>query len=156
MRLHIFPITLKEANALITCWHRHHKPVPGAKFAVGVKNEHVRGAAICGRPVARMTDPHTTLEVMRLVTDGTPNACSILYAACARIAETMGYRKIQTFILATEPGTSVRAAGWQCEGLCGGGSWSRPSRCRLDEHPLGPKQKWSKLFNRALREQPKR
>ena len=64
-----------------------------------------------GIPVgAAMTE--RVLEVTRLVTDGTANACSLLYAAAARVGKELGYERIQTFILATEPGTSLRAAGW--------------------------------------------
>ena len=76
--------------------------------------------------------PRDVLEVVRLVTDGTSNACSILYAAAARAGRAMGYRRIQTYILGTEPGVSLRAAGWSDEGLAGGGQWKhadgRPRR----------------------------
>ena len=34
-RLVVTPITLAEANAFVAAHHRHHKPVPGAKFCVG-------------------------------------------------------------------------------------------------------------------------
>lgn len=88
-----------------------------------------------GRPVARMIDDGWTLEVNRVATDGTKNACSILYAAAWRAARALGYRKLVTYILDTEPGTSLRAAGWKCLGRAGGGRWSRPSRIREDEHP---------------------
>ena len=60
------------------------------------------GVAICGRPVARRLDDGYTLEVNRLCTDGTPNACSILYAAAYRAARAMGYNKVITYILDTE------------------------------------------------------
>ena len=39
------------------------------------------------------------VEVTRLCTDGTKNACSFLYGAAARIAKEMGYKQIQTYIL---------------------------------------------------------
>lgn len=148
MRLHVVPLSLKEANDLVQRLHRHHKPVPGSKFAIGAMNAQLVGAAICGRPVARMTDHRKVIEVVRLVTDGTKNACSLLYAACARIAEAMGYERIQTFILENEPGTSLRASGWTFDGMTGGGSWSRPSRTRQDDQPRVCKQRWVKCFNR--------
>jgi hypothetical protein len=56
--------------------------------------------------------------------------------AAARAAFALGYRRIGTYILASEPGTSLTAAGWRCLGEAGGGSWSRPDRQRLDRHPL--------------------
>jgi hypothetical protein len=74
------------------------------------------GAVIVGRPVARRVNHQTTLEVTRLVTDGSPNACSFLYGAAARAAKALGYDKIQTYILESELGTSLVAAGWECEG----------------------------------------
>jgi hypothetical protein len=88
-----------------------------------------------GRPVARHLDDGWTLEVTRLCTDGTKNACSLLYAAAWRAARAMGYRRIGTYILDTETGTSLTASGWKCLGKAGGGSWSVPSRPRVDKHP---------------------
>jgi len=145
MALRLIPITLREANEMIRRLHRHHRPVAGARFSIGVTNgERLVGAVVVGRPVARMTDYATTAEVTRLVTDGTTNACSILYAAAARAAAAMGFERIQTFILDDEPGTSLRAAGWTLEGKSGGGLWDRPGRPREDRHPTSAKQRWSK------------
>lgn len=77
-----------------------------------------------------------TAEVTRLCTDGTKDACSFLYGACARAAFALGYERIGTYILATESGTSVRAAGWRMIGKTRGGHWDRPSRARdADNHP---------------------
>lgn len=73
------------------------------------------GVAIVGRPTGRRLDDGNTLEVTRLCTDGTRNACSALYAACARRAKREGYGKIITFTLQSEPGTSLKAAGWTLE-----------------------------------------
>ena len=82
------------------------------------------GVAICGRPVARQLDDGYTLEVNRLCTDGTPNACSILYAAAYRAARAMGYNRVVTYILDTENGSSLKAAGYTCEGRAGGLEWN--------------------------------
>lgn len=143
MSLRIIPLGLKEANALVAQWHRHHKPVPGAKFALGVADdERVCGAAIVGRPVARMSDDGGTLEVNRLVTDGTRNACSKLYAAAWKAATALGYKRLITYTLPEEGGASLRASGWKCIGERGGGSWSRGSRPRVDLHPLQAKLLW--------------
>ena len=118
----IVPISHQEANALVTKWHRHHKPIRVAKFSIGCEaNGELVGAAICMRPASRALDTGKTLEVCRLVTNGTVNACSLLYAACARIAKEMGYEKIQTYILETENGHSLKGAGWILEATdCGG------------------------------------
>ena len=89
-----------------------------------------------GRPVARHSDDGWTLEVTRLATDGAPNACSSLYGAAWRVCREMGYSRCITYILADEPGTSLKASGWKCLGERGGGSWSCKSRPRVDKHPL--------------------
>lgn len=137
--LRILPCTLDEANAFVRQWHRHHGEVRGAKFCVAVGYDHVCGVAIVGRPVARLLDDGWTLELTRLATDGTKNACSMLYAACWRAARAMGYRKLVTYILENESGVSLTAAGWKSIGECGGGSWSRDSRPRVDTHPTQQK-----------------
>ena len=149
--LKIVPLELSEANALVKRWHRHHQPVIGHRFSIGAYDIAVFqlvGAAIIGRPVARRVDWRTTVEITRLVTDGTKNACSILYAAAARIAREMGYEKIQTYILDSESGVSLRAAAYQLEAISAGGGngWhSRPGR--RDDQPINIKQRWSKQLN---------
>jgi hypothetical protein len=144
----IVPITLKKANEIVTQWHRHHKPSVGHKFSIAlVEDEDYIGIAICGRPVARGSDDGLTLEVARLCTDGTPNACSKLYGACARVAKEMGYVKIQTYILQSEPGTSLKASGWIMEAVTAGGQWKRTDGIinRTDQ-PTEPKQRWVKFL----------
>lgn len=147
MRLHIFPITLKQANQLVAQLHRHHKPVVGHRFSIGVRDEYgvIHGAAIVGRPTGRKNPQYDWAEVTRLVTDGTKNACSILYAAVARICKEMGFLRVQTFILDTEAGTSLKAAGWKFDRLSEGGDWNCPSRGgRRTDQPQVPKQRWFK------------
>lgn len=132
----IVPCDFAEANAFVAKHHRHHKPMPGAKYSVAVARDgEIVGVAMVGRPVARMLDDGWTLEVNRVATDGTPHACSMLYGAAWRVARAMGYRKLVTYILDTEPGTSLRASGWKCLGEAGGGKWGRESRPRIDKHP---------------------
>lgn len=148
--LRIVPLHLRAANTLVARLHRHHKPAQGNKFSIGVINDRgiLVGAAICGRPVARNSNQYTTLEVTRLVTDGTPNACSILYAACARIAREMGYYEIQTYILASETGHSLKVSGWELDSaLTGGGQWVHTDgKPRREDQPICPKQRWHKIL----------
>jgi hypothetical protein len=133
-------IQLPEANAFVREHHRHHKPVVGHLFSIGAaKDGKIVGVAIVGRPVARMRDDGETAEVTRLCTDGTRNACSFLYGACSRAAFAIGFKRIGTYILASEPGTSLTGAGWRLVGETGGGSWSRGDRPRVDKHPTEPK-----------------
>lgn len=121
----------------------------GHRFSIGCYDDDgiCHGAAIVGRPVARKTDQFAVAEVTRLVTDGTANACSALYAAAARAAQAMGFTRIQTFILESEPGTSLKAAGWELDGLGGGGSWSVPRGPRNDSAPTDVKQRWLRRLN---------
>lgn len=102
------------------------------------------GVAIIGNPVARMLDDGWTAEVTRLCTTGERNACSILYAAAWRACRALGYRRLVTYILDSEPGTSLRAAGWQCVGEAGGGSWGRADRPRVDKHPTQGKLRFER------------
>lgn len=148
MGLRIVPLTLKEANEIVGRLHRHHKPVIGHRFSIGVElGGALVGAAICGRPVARKCDQRFTLEVTRLVTDGTKNACSILYAAAARAALAMGFHKIQTYLLAEEVQISVEAAGWEPEAITAGGDWNHGERKgRRTDQPMGQKIRWVKYL----------
>lgn len=132
----IVPIELSEANAFVRLHHRHHGAVVGHKYSVAAEcNGEVVGVAIVGRPVARGNQDGYTLEVTRLATDGTKNACSMLYAAAWRVARAMGYRRLITYILDTESGVSIRAAGWRELYHVKGRSWDCPSRPRVDKHP---------------------
>ena len=86
--LTVKPMSLADANRFVAEHHRHHKPVRGHKFSLGcIANGRLAGVAIVGRPVSRYLDDGLTLEVNRLCTDGTKNACSFLYGAAARAAK---------------------------------------------------------------------
>ena len=136
-------IDLAEANAFVRANHRHHMPVVGHIFSLGAAlGDKIVGVAIVGRPVSRMRDDGVTAEITRLATDGTKNACSFLYGASARAAFSLGFKRIGTYILASEPGTSLTAAGWRLIGEAGGGSWSRSDRPRVDKHPTQGKLLW--------------
>lgn len=139
------PVSLAEANAFVAQHHRHHKPVVGHKFSIGCTADgRLVGVAIVGRPVSRYLDNGLTLEVNRLCTDGTKNACSMLYAAAWRAARAMGYQKIITYTLDTENGASLRAAGWTCAGLAGGKRWTGSRRPAADLYPAQMKYRYEK------------
>ncbi len=153
-------LTLQESNAYIRDNHRHHGTVCRDKYRVGCEEQgRLVGVANVGRPLSRHLDDGRTLEVLRLCTDGTPNACSFLYSRCARIARELGYTKIITYILDSESGASLKASGWECESdNCGGGHWDCQSRPRQTgeiieydllgariirrESPICKKQRW--------------
>ena len=138
--LTIVPISQAEANAFVKRYHRHHRPVVTSVFQIAIaRDERIVGVAIIGRPVARLLCDGWTLEVNRCCTDGEPNACSMLYGAAWRVARELGYRRLITYILNTEPGTTLKAAGWKCLGERGGDSWERKSRPRFDKQPTQKK-----------------
>ena len=150
--MRIVPLELRDLNSLVAVLHRHHKPVQGHRFSLGVEHEgRIVGGVSVGRPTARMTDQRKVLEVTRLVTDGTKNACSALYSAAARVGKEMGYARIQTFILESEPGISLKAAGWVFEQDSAGGDWTRLSKPdRRQDQPQCKKQRWGKILNKDV------
>lgn len=116
------PIELKDANAYVDKYHRHHKPVARDKFRVACEEDgEIVGVIQVGRPVSRMLCDGETLEVVRCCTNGRPNVASFLYSRAARIAKEMGYKRIITYILDTEHGSSLKASGWKLDkAVCGG------------------------------------
>ena len=145
MSLTIVPITQREAFAWVARTHRHHKPPRGSLVQLAVASEdEVVGVAIVGRPVSRMLQDGWTAEVTRVATDGTRNACSMLYGAAWRAVRALGYRLLITYTLPEEGGASLRGAGFQLIGEAGGGSWSRTDRPRVDLHPMQVKLRWER------------
>jgi hypothetical protein len=140
--LHLQPIGFRDACAFIRRVHRHHLPPRGWKLAVAVSNgTEIVGVGIAGRPLARHLDDGWTLEVTRVATDSTKNTASMLYGALWRAARALGYRRMVTYTLIEEPGTSLRASGWRELYTTSGGSWSRPTRLR-DSENTGQKRLW--------------
>lgn len=139
----LVPTTLTDAHSFVRQFHRHHRPSVGGLFAAAVAVEDkVVGVVVVGRPVARMSSDGWTCEVTRLCTDGTPNACSMLYRAAWRAAKALGYKRLVTYTLPEEGGASLRGAGFKEIGRAGGGDWSRSKRPRVDTHPTQEKIKW--------------
>lgn len=129
--LHIVACTVTQARAFVAQHHRHlGSPVSGL-FAVGVaQGPDLVGVAIVGRPVARGLQDGAIAEVTRLCTLGARNACSMLLGACRRGSIALGYRRLVTYTLTSEPGTSLRAAGWHEVAAVRGRTWNCPSRPR--------------------------
>jgi len=102
---------------------------------VGAANDEGKlvGVAVAGRPVSRRLDDGLTLEVLRVCTDGTPNACSFLYARCAKIARLMGYERVITYTLTSEGGASLRAVGAKPTGPLDSHEWVNPNRPRKSQ-----------------------
>jgi hypothetical protein len=133
---------IREANEFIAKYHLHSLPTVGGKWAIGAAVDgKLVGVALVGRPVARRLDDGKTLEILRVCTDGTANACSFLYGRVARIARLMGYGRIITYTLAEESGASLKAVGGRIVGEVEPKEWSVPSRPRKSQGVYG-KAKW--------------
>ena len=146
-KLKLIPMNWKTACEFIDSNHRHHKPPQGWKFGIGVeKNGEIVGVITVGRPVTRALDDGITLEVTRCCTDGTKNAASMLYGAAYRAAKALGYSRIVTYTLIDEPGTTLKASGWEFSHIAKGKPWSNNSRQRGDNHPLCDKKMWHKIL----------
>lgn len=136
VRLTIVPCDIKDARAYVQQHHRHRDAPPGAKFAVACAlGDLVVGVAIAGLPIARPLNDGWTIEITRCCTDGSRNACSILYRACVRSALSLGFRRVITYSLQSESGASLRAAGFRVVADVRGRQWDCPSRPRptIDE-----------------------
>jgi hypothetical protein len=138
------PLHLREANQFVAQHHRHNLPCVGCKFAVGAAVEgKLVGVAICGRPICRKLDDGKTLEILRVATDGTPNACSFLYSRCARITRLMGYERVITYTLESEGGASLRSVGAKPTGPLESHEWGNPNRHRKSQPVYHePKYRW--------------
>lgn len=132
----IVPMSLSEANEFVANFHRHNKPVQGAKFAIGASDGiRLVGVAIVGRPVARRLDDGITAEVTRccVLDDAPKGACSFLYSRAWRAWSAQGGCRLLTYTLQSESGASLRGAGWkivgQSPGWSAGRGWTtRPGR----------------------------
>ena len=142
--LELQPITLKESNEFIKKHHRHHLPPQGWKYGIAVNNgKKVVGIITVGRPVARHLDNGLTLEVTRCCTDGTKNACSMLYGAAWRAGKALGYKKMITYTLNDESGSSLKGSGWVVTAETQGKrSWDTPARRRINAPTQQTKIRW--------------
>lgn len=143
----LVPIDRDHANAYVRRLHRHSKPVQGYRFAVGLAVDgELRGVAIAGRPVARGLQDGFTIEILRVCTDGIRNGCTRLYGACCRAAAALGYRRAITYTMASEPGSSLRAAGFTEAAKVRDRQWACDSRPREPRDLFGDKVRWERAL----------
>jgi hypothetical protein len=153
--LTLAPVTKDRARRFVGDLHRHNlPPAKTSVFQVGCVDEtgNVRGVAIVGYPIARALHDGATLEVWRVCTDGTRNACSMLYGSCKRAAKALGYRRLYTYTLQSEPGASLKASGWVLDAeLAERGGWGHHSVARprvdvdlfgIERAPTAAKYRW--------------
>jgi hypothetical protein len=121
MRLEIVPFTLREANEFVEAFHRHNGRTArnGGKFAIGLRHgTDLVGVAIVGNPLSAKYMDGFTAEVLRTCTrpEAPLGAVSKLYAVCWRAWQALGGRKLITYTLQTESGSSLKGAGWRIVG----------------------------------------
>ena len=144
MSLKTHHVTLSAARSFVAEHHRHLPKCQGGIIAIGCYDgDRLCGVAILGRPSARLLDDGSRMEIVRVATDGTLNACSKLYGQCRRVAQALGFVGLITYTLPSEGGTSLRAAGWIQDGVTDGGEWDRLSRSRAAAACPEPKIRWS-------------
>ena len=143
--MNITPITQKAARKWINEVHRHLSAPRGDVIRVALEVDgRIVGVGMAGRPVARHLDDGRTLEITRVaVQPGVRNGCSKIYGALRKAATALGWERIITYTLESEPGTSPQAAGFRCEGTAGGGEWNCPSRRRANAEAPQSKVRWS-------------
>lgn len=135
-KLNTQPCELRNANEFVEAHHRHLGSLTRHRFSIQAVLDGITvGVAIVGNPASRALCDGFTLEVRRCCTDGTKNACSHLYASAWRAARAMGYRRLITYTLSTEPGASLRAVGWRVLHQTKSDTWVRPGRLR-DASPV--------------------
>ena len=139
-RLRVVPCTIGDARRFVGAHHRHCRPPVSGLFAVGVTagdEADLVAVAIAARPMARGLQDGSTIEVTRVCTVGHRNAASKLYGAVCRAARALGYQRAVTYTLDGEPGTSLRASGWICDGVVRARSWNTSARPRHEVDLFG-------------------
>lgn len=139
----IVPMTVKGAKRAVKQWHRHLPRIQGGLFAVGIEEAgELVGVGIAGNPCQEWQDTRRVYITRVAISEGIRNGCSMVYGALAGAAKRLGYREAWTYTLPEEPGTSLRAAGFEDMGLTDGGEYDRPSRRRAPAVRPDRKRRW--------------
>lgn len=136
------PITLREARRFVAEHHRHNEPDRGWRFGVGLEQDgELVAVGTAGRPKGRGLDDGHTIEITRCCTLGTTNAASRVYGALCRAATALGYDRAVTYTLASEPGSSLLASGFERDADLGEReSWDYSGQGRYQDSLLGPRR----------------
>ena len=124
-------VPLRVANERVAAWHSYLPAARGCIYSLGAYDgDQCVGVVVVGRPVARALDDGRHAEVIRLVTNGRPNAASFLLGHARRVAQSMGFAMpLGSYIREGEPGTCYTAAGWTADDRAvRAESWRRGSR----------------------------
>jgi hypothetical protein len=142
--IEIVPIVQRKAKKWVQETHRHLDAPQGDLYRTSLTVAgRIVAVGIAGRPCRTLQDGRTA-EITRIASaaEVNVNACSRLYGALVRTGKGLGYRRFVTYTLPHEPGTSLRAAGFEFDGMTEPGEWSRPSRKRKAVRQPGPKLRW--------------
>ena len=146
MKLIPIPMTLREANDFVAQFHRHNGRTSrnGGKFAIGVSDgNRLLGVSIVGWPLSATYMDGFTAEVLRVcvLPDSQKGANSFLYASCWRAWRAMGGKRLITYTLATESGSSLKGSGWKIlHETKGHNDWAAKSR--MD----GKERQWQPIY----------
>lgn len=148
--LHLKPISLKDAAAYVTKFHRHSIGPKFHKYSIclTVEDESLPvGVAVVSTPKARHLMDGRTLDINRCCVDPRyADACSKLYARAIGVGKNMGYTRFITYTLPAEGGSSLKAVGFRADGMVKASErgWDSPSRPRKipDRYPTGEKIRW--------------
>lgn len=149
--MQLVPISLAQARRFVAEHHSHNGPTNGWKFGVGVECDgQLVAVGVCEPVKARLLGDDRCIEIVRVATDRTRMACSMVYGALCRAAKALGYLVAYTYTLASECASCVKAAGFVFDAFVSENSgWSRVNRPRVDidlfgtpTKPLGEKVRW--------------
>ncbi len=154
MRPSLTPITGKQAMQWVADTHRHLPKLQGALFAVAVREAgQIVAVGTAGNPprVWQGTGRFVITRVAAKPVAADPGEhakpyCTMIYGALCRAGKALGYREAWTYTLAEEPGTSLRAAGFEDMGLTRAEEWTRPSRTRAAAVRPEAKRRWRRVL----------
>jgi hypothetical protein len=142
-------VSWAEVKQFVRLWHRHNKPPVGFKVLIGAYNgTELIGVGILGRPINRILQDRGYLEVTRVcIKPCHPhglewNACSMLYGRLCREAKKRGAKKVCTYVLTSESGISVRAAGFEQVKFVRGRKWRCKARPDATDQIVSTVDKW--------------
>ena len=134
-------LSLRDAHAFVAKHHRHHLPAVGGIVALGLwEDERLVGVGVLGRPVSRQLQHQGAVEVTRLCVIA-PHAASALLGRLRRVAQSLGFVKVVTYIESHESGISLGAAGWEQLDIQPAREWSRIKRPRTASRVI-PRTRW--------------
>lgn len=134
----ISTIDFAAACDFVKKFHEHNDPPIGHLFSLALwEQTSLIGVAIVGRPIGYKLQDGRTVEILRnCVKRGHPNACSMLYGACIRMAFKKGYNRVFTYTKMSENGASLKASNFLLDKInVGGKKWTgkRKYVCKSQE-----------------------